>query len=132
VFVDIPNIEFHWLAFLGGTGSLLVRLKGMEAGYRDFAWSSLTPAYGVQHSEMGRSCITVVHSYVPQLFFSLKASKLTVKDRLDVIRFCCGACAGSGLVGYSNASPHLLLREQPYCKTVSSSVYNFLDVLNLL
>jgi hypothetical protein len=47
---------------------LCVRLKGMEAGYPDFAWSSLTPAYSVQHSEMGGSCITVVHSYVSQLF----------------------------------------------------------------
>ena len=63
-FVDILNIEVHWLAFLGGTGSLRVRLKDMEAGYPDFVWSSLTPVYGVQHSEMGRSCIAVVHSYV--------------------------------------------------------------------
>ena len=68
MFVDILNIEVHWLALLGGTGSLCVRLKGMEAGYPGFAWSSLTLAYSVQRSEMGHNCITVVHSYVSQLF----------------------------------------------------------------
>jgi hypothetical protein len=68
VFVDVLNTEAHWLAFLGGTGSLRVQLKGMEAGYPDFAWSTLTPAYTVQRSEMGHSSITVVHSYVSQLF----------------------------------------------------------------
>jgi hypothetical protein len=47
---------------------LRVQLKGVEVGYPDFAWSSLTPAYSVQRSEMGHSCITVVHSYVSQLF----------------------------------------------------------------
>lgn len=39
------NVEVHWLAFLGGNGSLRVRLKGMEAGYPDFA-------YSVQHLKL--------------------------------------------------------------------------------
>jgi hypothetical protein len=82
VFVDVLNIEVHWLAFLGGTGSLHVRLKVM-AGYPDFAWSSLTPAYSVQHSEMGCSCITVVHSYVSQLFSHRKP--INQQSKIDLM-----------------------------------------------